>query len=100
MNAVDRARDLMMAIQFLSDKEAAIRVAADFIHAAEADARGKALRDAAWHLESIASHQPPQNAPPGSFGDPKALAEFEAFNRTLLAAAREIRGLASKREAL
>ena len=47
MNAIDRARDLMIAVQFMSDKEAAIRVAAEAIRAAEADARREALEEAA-----------------------------------------------------
>ena len=51
MNAIDRARDLMIAVQFMSDKEAAIRVAAEAIRAAEADARREALEEAAKLIE-------------------------------------------------
>jgi len=47
MNAVDRARALMIAVQFMSGKEAVLRVAADAIRAAEADARREALEEAA-----------------------------------------------------
>ena len=46
MNAVDRARALVIAVKFMRGKEAG-SVAAEAIRAAEADARREALEEAA-----------------------------------------------------